>query len=330
MFGWNVFGPVLTYSGSGTMFTSANVSIAITDLQVSAPSGQVLDCSTSGFHIVSIRNFNIQSCASIGTFNGLLAVVINNLLCLSAAQGVAFSGSGYNLISLIDVGIISTSASFIAFDLGTAVAENINIKGGQITGPAGSIGIKGATGDANLTATGSGEIAQMQFIGDITELSGIDISTDVQWASIDNQGIIDSHPDSLSSNTAGVLVTIAGINTPTLIDGTWVDATSQQFTVSGSGRVTYNGIKPMSAPITLSVAADPASGSAKDFRVYIALNGTEITASGVPARASAGDRTPVTVIWQHEFTTNDYIEAFISNESDAIDFDVVHAVLRIN
>ena len=48
------------------------------------------------------------------------------------------------------------------------------------------------------------------------------------------------------------------------------------------------------------------------------------------ARAAAADREPVTVIWQHEFETGDYVEAFLSNETGTVDFDVIHAVLRVD
>jgi hypothetical protein len=330
IYGYSLLGPMLTYSGTGTAFTSIDKTIGVSDLLMTAPNGKVFDCSSTGFNLMSIRNLNILKCADVGSFSGLLFIAMNNIVCQDAEKGMDFSGAMWSLISIIDPGFISTSASFIGIDLGTAVADNIDIKGGQITAPAGAIGIKGAAANANLTATGRGNISNMNFVGDLTPLSGIVISDDVQWESQENQGIVDTHPDSLSHNTAGVTVTISGVNTPTLIAGTWVDDLSQHFTVSGSGRVTYNGVENMSAPVSLSVTADPVSGSAKDFRVYIAVNGTEVTASGVPARASAGDRTPVTVIWQREFATNDYIEAFISNETDAVNFDVIHAVLRIN
>lgn len=330
-FGYNAFGPLLTYSGTGTMFTSVDANVAVNDMHLAAPNGKVFDISsTTGAHIAAVRNINIMACAAAGTFTGMLSTAIDNVFGVSATAGFNFTGTGWNLISVIDVGFISASASFIGVDLGTCVANNINIKGCIFIGPAGAIGVKGAASNANLVATGRGEISGLSFIGDITELSGIDISADTQWLSKNNQGIIDTDPDSLSYNTAGVTVTISGINTPTLIAGTWVDVSSQHFTVNGTGRVTYNGSENMGAPISLTVTADPASGSAKDFRVYIAINGTEITASGVPARASASDRAPVTVIWQHEFATNDYVEAFIANETDAVDFDVIHAVMRVN
>ena len=332
MFGWSVLGPLLTYSGSGTMFTSVDVDCVFTSIRVSAPNGKVFDCSgtTPGVQIVGISNVNIESCVTVGSFTSLFSLAVDNLVARPVTNGINFVGTGWNLINVVELALISTSGSFIGVDLGTAVADNINILDMFVSAPSGAIGIKGAASNANITATGRGQIAASSFIGNITPLSGIVINDDVQWNSSNNQGIKDTRPDSLSHNTAGTTVTIAIQGTPVKIGGTWIDDNSSHFTVDGSGRSTYNGLNSLQVPITLTVTADPASGTNKDFIVYIAINGTVESGSGVPARASSSDRNAVTVIWQHEFETGDYVEAFLSNETDTVNFDVIHAALRVD
>ena len=332
VFGWSVLGPLLTYTGSGTMFTSVDVDCVFNNLHVKASSGKVFDCSatTPGVNIVGINNVNIMECVTVGTFTSLFSLAIDNMVGIPVTNGINFVGTGWNLINIVELALISASAGFIAVDLGVAVADNINILDMFTSAPSGAIGIKGAASSANLTATGRGQIAASSFIGAIAPLSGIVINDDVQWNSSNNQGIKDTRPDSLSYNTAGTTVTISVQSTPVKIGGTWVDDNSSHFTVDGSGRSTYNGINDLQVPITLTVTADPASGGATDFIVYIAINGTVQTGSGVPARAAAADREPVTVIWQHEFETGDYVEAFLSNETGTVDFDVIHAVLRVD
>ena len=182
-----------------------------------------------------------------------------------------------------------------------------------------------------VTTIGSGALGQVshnKFLGSVNVVSGFDQNT-LGYEFIANQGIDDTKTDSISVNTTGTTVTIAIVDTPVKVAGTWIDINSAQFTVDLAGRVTYNGLKTVSLPIDLSLSIAPSSGGAKDFTVYVAINGIVITTSGVPVNAASGDVVPLIVQWQHAFETDDFVEVFVENNTDTVNFDVSRAQIRI-
>jgi hypothetical protein len=331
--GWSVFGPLLEYTGSGTMFTGVDVEYVFLNIRVKATLGTVFNLSDTvpGTSKIGINNVNIEACDTVGTFTSLFSLAINNLVCQDVTtEGMLFTGTGWQLISNRDFALVTASATLTAIDLGTAVSESIDVLNPFIVAPSGAVAINGAANSANLTAAGEGQIAGANFIGALTPLTGIVVASDVQWNSSNNQDIEDTRPDSLSYNTAGTIVTIASAGVPVAIGGTWVDDNSSQFTVNGTGRVTYIGVRDLHVPIDISITADPVSGSNKDFSVCVILNGAAVAASCVPARASTSDKISVSVPWQYTFSTNDYIEVGIQNDTDTTNFNVSHGILRVN
>ena len=330
--GWSVLGPLLEYTGTGTMFTSVDVDVEFLNLHVKATLGKVWDLSDTvgGVQKIGIQNVNIDACTDIGTFTALFSCAINNLICSSVlGDGPVFVGTGWQLISIKDMALITASATFVGVDFGSCVSESIDVINPFFSYVSGSIGFKGAASSANLSATGMGNINGASFIGAGTPLSTI-TNQDLRWRFIDNQDIVDTVQDSLSYNSAGTTVTISTPSVAVKIAGTWIDDNSSQFTVDLGGRVTYNGTEDLHAPIDLSVTADPSSGSNKDFCISVAINGTVEAGSCVPSRASNGDLNSTSTHWQYIFTTGDYIEAFIQNDTDTVNFDITHAILRIN
>ena len=215
------------------------------------------------------------------------------------------------------------------FDFGTATFSN-----GLALGPtaryratAPKIVMEGSA--ANILTGALGQVSHNKFLGTAIVTSGFDENT-LGFEFIGNQGIADTSTDSLSVNTAGGTLTIATVNTPVKVADVWIDQSSAQFEVDLTGRVTYKGLKDRSLPIDLSISTGPVSGTNKDFTVYVAINGTIVTASGVPAKASSGDNLVVPVAWQHDFKTDDFIEVFLENNTDAVDFVYSRALTRIN
>ncbi|PHR99262.1 MAG: hypothetical protein COA78_25295 [Blastopirellula sp.] len=331
--GYSSFGPTLTYSGSATMFTGVDVNAQFIDLHIDCGSAKVFDFSDTvgGVKTFSVLSVRCDSCTTVGDFASLRTVSFSFFLCLAVVtDGLAFTGTGSILWSLNALSLQSTNSGFVGVDFGTATAGNIRIERCLFNGVAGAVGIKGAASNANLTAAGDGNITENSFIGAITTLSGIDPHDDVQWTATENQGITNTRPDSLSYNTAGTVVTIASIGVPVKVGGTWVDDNSSRFTVDLSGRVTYNGLNGLHVPITLSITCDPVSGGNDDFAVSLFINGALVAPTTTKGRAANADIYSLTVVWQHDFTTNDYVEVFLQNDSDTTNFNVSHAILRIN
>ena len=329
----SVRSPLLTYTGSGTMFTGVDVNARLREVRITCPSAKVFDFSDTvgGTCTVSMHTVTCEACDTVGNIDDLFSFFADVFTCISiASEGWVFTGSNFTSLDLHENTLFSTSATFTAIDLGTSVSQNISIDHASIKGVSGAVGIIGAASNANLTASGFGEVEGCTFFGGMTALlSGI-THDDVRWKFLGNEGIEDTRPGSLTYNTAGTTVTIGTSGVPVVIGGTWVDENNSHFTANLTGRVTYTGINPSFAPVSVSITADPATGSNKDFSIGIGVNGTAVAASFVPARASAGDLVSGTVIWEILFTNGDYAEAFLQNDTDTTNFTVSKAVLRIN
>ena len=333
--GYSPISPTLTYSGTGSMFTGVDVNVYFDSVDFNCASGKIFDFSDTvgGVKIFQLKTVRAVSCTTVGNFDSMRTVSFDNFLCFSVAtDGIVMAQTVGNstLMRFEYVSLASTNAGFVGIDLGAAVAGTIWLANNILSGVSGAIGIKGAASSANLTSTGQGFIENCTFAGAMTPVSGINIVTDLQWTSRSNAGIQDTRAGCLSAETATETVAIATINTPVVITGTWTDEGSSRFTPNLTGRITYNGLDPFEAPITVALTAYPASGTFKYFTIYLALNGTVIANSGRLCMANTVDRPSVTVPWQLTFTTGDYIEVFIENNTDAIDFVIDHAVVRIN
>ena len=166
------------------------------------------------------------------------------------------------------------------------------------------------------------------FDGVDTILSGITID-DIRFAFRDNGALADSMPDALTSLTANAAATVVSVGVPTLVTGTWVSVRASHFTNTAAGRITYNGERNLVTPIDITVSIEPVSGTNKIVRCYIALNGAAVLASGISTHVDASDPKVVTIPWQINLATTDFIEVFVENETDSVNLLVSDATLRV-
>ena len=330
MTGWSTAGPELEYTGTGSMFTALNVSCSFINLNIKCTLGKAFDWTkTAGFSAIVIKNVSLSACVTVGTFNAVVSS-INVLRVIAATNGISFSNALVN-VTIVDYSSLSTSATFIALDFGTSTADNISIDRLALNGVAGSIGIKGASGDANLTATGFATVANSRFRGTVIPLSGIVVADDVQWDFQGNQDIENTMVDTLLSMQGNAVATVIGTQSVgVLVAGTWVVEQVSQMTGTTAGRAIYNPDRDVRAPITASVTIEPVSGGAQTMGLSIAINGTMVANSLRVSDTSSG--TPITIScpWQETLTENDFVEIYVTNESGTTNVLVSSAILRVN
>ena len=328
--GWSSAGPLLEYTGTGSMFTGTDVNCLFLNLRITCTLGKAFDFTrTTGFFAIVIRQVALFNCVTIATFDGYITS-INTLRLNNATNGITFLNSVLS-ITIIDYSVVSTSASFIAIDFGTAVSDNIAIDRLTLNGVAGSVGINGAAGDANLTATGFATVANSRYRGTVIPLTGIVVADDVQWDFQGNQNTEETMVDALLSMQSNAVATVIGTQSVgVLVAGTWVVEQVSQMIGTTAGRATYNPVRDARSPITISVTVEPVSGGAQTMGVMIAINGTPVANSLRVSDTSSG--TPITIScpWQETLTENDYVEAFVTNESGTTNVLVSSAILRIN
>lgn len=328
----NVDGPKCTFTGSGTMFSGTDVNFIIHDTNIDPGIGNQAFSFTDT--IGGIKKFfqfliQIDNCLRWGTFTDMFVVQLGSCRGVNVENGFRFLGTSGTVFTLSEWGVNSTNAGFKGIDLGTATAVVIEFTNMFMTAPAGAFGISGLASNGNVPTGRLAMVQNCEFLGGMTDLENITID-DIRWLFQNNNPTPDTFPEALLSLTSNATATvIAAANTPVLVAGTWVVENVSHFSGTTAGRSTYNGERDIAAPITVSLDLEPSSGTNKDLKAYIALNGTVISPTGRLARVDSGNPQSMTTIWQLTLTTTDFIEVFVENTTDTVNILVSGSVERV-
>lgn len=314
----------LTYSGSGTMFTSVDNSNKIRDIICSCTSGTFLDVSCSvGGSIFQILNSRVN-CDTIGTVDGVSTVLFDMVAWAVTTDGITFQ----NALSLIaftqNIGTIS-AGTFV--DLGTCTTDGFTFINSQGTLSAGATFLSGAASSANINAGGLATVLNTRALGSGTALNGI-TTKDTLWEFFGNNGIDDSRTDCLLYNN-GTTVTIAAANTPVQIGATWTEVSVSRFTTAADGTVTYVG-KGDSVTFNATISATVTGTGPHDSTFYWAVNGSTVAASSVPGKLDNADAGNLSLLWAGDLSTNDTVSVWVENNDNNEDIVITKAVIRID
>ena len=321
----------LTYGGTGAALRGVDVNATIKDITVTAGTGDVYDFSETGggnAKIIIISDVLVISCSTYGTFTKMRTVILDGNTTLSCDLGVIVDSAGMTGIRITSLALVSTSTTFVGIDFTGSLVNNINLDGLVLSGGVGSIGIKGDAANANVGANFIANVSNVQFQGVTNALSGITID-DFRWNFQGNGDVADTMPDALVSMVSNATATTLAVGVPTLVAGTWALIRNSQFTTTTAGKATYNGERDLVTPIDVSVVVDPASGTNKTIRAYVAVNGAAVVNSGIAVNISSGDPKQISVPWQANLSTGDYVEVFIENETDSVNATVIDATVRV-
>lgn len=323
------FTSTVTYTGTNPMLQGADANTRIKDINLLCANSDLFSWTdgTPGTSILILTDVLVIACKEVGTFTDIGTLVVDGSTTVSCTSGFTFGGTVSGL-RLGSINLISTATTFIGIDFTGATLTNVNIDGVVMSGGVGSIGVKGDAGSVNIAAGRIANVEHIQFQGVTTPLSGITID-DFRWNFQGNGDLADTMPDALTAFVSNGTATTLSVGVPTLIAGTFVEERASQYTTTAGGRVTYNGERDLVTPIDATITVNPASGTNKSIRAYIALNGSAIISSGVAINISNGDPKIMTIPWQLNLSTTDFIEVFIENETDSVDCTVIDATLRI-
>lgn len=318
----------LTYTGTGTMFTSVNGSNKISQLTLTCATGKIFDvsASTSGF-VFQLIDSTITACATVGTINAMTAVQITDVSFENIISGgTNFIGANSIFLS---TRCLWTIAAGTLWGLGTATfSSGFSVVDSFVTINGSSKMLDGQTGSANIGTGALGSVVNIRISGAGTPLTNIN-TDDARWQFLANDDIADTDPDVLQYMSSATTVTLSAA-TPAVIGGSnWVTSAASQFTATTGGRCTYNGGKDARLPVDATLAVEPVTGTNKTVNAYFAVNGTVITASKQQIRVDSGSPLQLVVSWQYTFSTSDYIEVWIESV-DGTNVQVNNAVFRVN
>jgi hypothetical protein len=320
----------LTYSGTDPMFEGDTENFKITKLTLSCASQQLFALSSlSGNGVFQFVNSTVSACGTVGTVADMQAFQLTDVAFNSVTvDGLTFQGAFAVFVGTRNTFAITAGTMF---DLGTATfSAGWTLESCFANLGAGTYFLDGLASSGNIGSDALGTLFNTRFSGTGTPLNTVTVN-DSRWQFFGNDAIQDSRADgllSLNSNVTETVITVA--STPVLIAGTWVVERESQFTGTTGGRLTYNGVKDVALPIDGSFTAAPVSGVNKAFTFHLYKNGVDVGNADQPNQGDAGDKVNTSLKWQLTLQTGDYLECYVSNDTDTVNLLVEKAIFRIN
>jgi hypothetical protein len=320
---------ILTYTGTGTMFTSTADNFKITKVTAICTDGTLLDISSTGGGVFQMINMTVPTVDTIGTITDMAAIQLTDVAFNDiATNGILFAGNFGALFG--ERNLFNITAGKV-IDLGTSIFQGkFSMDASFSDLAAGTVFLSGLVDSGNMAAGVLGTLLNMSFTGAGDPLENITVN-DALWQFSLNDDIADTRPDGLLSFNTNVAETvIAVIGTPVLIAGTWETQSTSQFTGTAGGRLTYNGGKDTTIPVTLSLTGGPVSGTNIPITYHLYKNGSPVTGASQGNTISSTAARNTSLPWQITMTSTDYLEVFVSNDSTTANVLVIDAIFRIN
>ena len=164
--------------------------------------------------------------------------------------------------------------------------------------------------------TDAGNLKNTAFLGTGVRING---SFSGKWE-VESPGITTEKDDVASGNiylTSTATTTFSATNTPTKVLCTTTAVGLFRVSAPSSNRLVYDGIKTRRFAVVASVSVTSQAAN-KYFSFYIYKNGVKMPESEQAMRLSTGvDKGSLTITCTVQLSTNDYIEIWAANTSDA-------------
>jgi len=320
-----------TYSGVDDMFTCVGTTNAWQNLRIDAPNGRVFNWTTTVASVIRVSDVVIANCDKIGVFGSTGGLGLARFTNVSPGNvitdGLEFTGDWNGFIFEVSFAAINGGSYF---NLGTATFDTLVIDIPITSLAVGTSLISGMVDSGNIVAGGIGVVTRAITSGLGTPLVGVSVD-DTRWAFAINNEISDSINDGLmyvEGSTTQTVIASAGVSVK--INNVWTSAGESRFDFDSNGRLTYIGERPTKLPIDLTTTLLAAAGGDKQVGLCLAINGSIVTPTCKVSTASSSKAASVTTLWQHEFVNGDYVEGFVSNDTNTENIIVEQAIMRIN
>ena len=315
---------------TGPLITANEVlgTVIFREMALSVVNGSYL--ATSGNGALVMSNVTGLGCGIISALGPMGNISFRNFTTIGAgSKGFLFTGAHGQFNNSISFYVSWTGT---LFDFGSATfSEGIIFDTGvRFNTDAGQVAISGLANSGNLPVGAIALVLGNKFFGSGTALVNV-TNVDARWQFFGNDTIGDTRPDgllSLQSNAVATVIASAGV--AVLVAGTWVVERTSQMTGTIAGKLTYNVGKNAPLPIAMAISVEPVSGGNQTISAYVALNGAIIANSQRTAVTSSGNPISIGVPWQIDFTTDDFVEIFVANDSGTTNLLVSSATSRVN
>lgn len=313
----------LTTSTTGNVFTSS-ANFHLDAFNLTASSGTVFSCTGGAFESAFIKEFTINSCATVGSFTNWYSLFWDSGAVVSTTNPLTAAGA-CNIFILNLVEFITGYTT--AIDLGVATFNTVSFARCGFGYASATNHLIIAANSANINAGKEGRITACNFDTGATNIvNGFSVG-DTRWESRTNLGLPNS-----TRNAHGYMHTLTATTisagdgdtgNPKIVNGgtNWLVDHDDQFTVSNTGRFTYNGAVQAEFLILCNVSGTTSSGT-QTVNHYLAKNGSVITSSKTNREyTSTAVGSPAPAMSIVTMTTGDYIELYLENVTGTNNWD---------
>lgn len=313
----------ITTTTTSNVFTASG-NFHLDAFKLTASTATVFSLAGGAFESAYIREFTVNSCSSMGSATNWYSFFWESGAVVSTTSPISFVGTC--TICIFDLVEFITGYT-TAIDFGTATFNTLSLNRCGFGYASATNHVIIAANSANINTNKEGRITGCNFDSGATNIvSGFDVG-DIRWEARNNLGLSNTTRNAQgymhTTTTTTIGVGDGDSGNPKIVNGgtNWVYAHDDQFTVSTSGRFTYDGIITAEFLVNCNVSGTTASGT-QTVSHYLAKNGSIITASKTNREytsTAVGSPAPATALVT--MATGDYIELFLENETGTNDWD---------
>jgi hypothetical protein len=313
--GQNKLSDQLVYTaGSGELFTgNGGGNIRSLTITSTSPGAQVFNINAGNdpTSSLSVEFTYIFNCGRVGTLTGFGTVGFQSIAFSNNTYGIVLNNIG-SYISINEYWFADNKNTYQTF---TGAFDEIQIDGGERHTL--SVFSAKALDISGLTSISEGAyISNTFFTGDGVKVVGTFSS---MWE-VEANGLNTEKDGSASGNlyiSSVVTTTFTSANTPVKILGGTTAVSLYRVGAPANNRLTYTGSKSRRFSVICSLSA-VAAGNSKNFSFYIVKNGTILNESKQLMKCSSQvDRGSITLSCTVLLNSNDYVEVWVANNSDA-------------
>lgn len=131
----------------------------------------------------------------------------------------------------------------------------------------------------------------------------------------------------MQGNTTPTVISAA--STPTKVVGTFTTDIVSQFLGNNNGRLTYTGASTIVLRVNATVSFTSATSPNQDVGIYLAKNGAAIAGTKIVRQVDTSGGANAGTFFNISFSTNDYVELFVSNDTSTDNIIVSDTILSV-
>lgn len=220
---------------------------------------------------------------------------------------IKFNSTGINILSTLNLNNSPGASGQVLTSQGAGLLPIWTTNGsGTVTSITAGAGLTGGT----ITGSGTIDITDTAVVP-ATYNGSFTVNSRGQITAATNQlnGVLASLY--LSGNATSTSITVA--NTFTKVAGATVSGVLNSFTAPVDNRLLYTGTNTITTKVSVDLSAIPTLTSTIGIVIY--QNGTSTPAENYNYQLSAGKPISLSISTPIQFTTNDYVEVFITSDN---------------